>query len=983
MGIEKQGSKGGGGYVGGFLQLFDWNGKSRKKLFSNKSDFPEGSQQGKRSEGNLPMTRLHPNDDDLYGRSSVKERSDYSCSSSVTDDEGNGTRAPGVVARLMGLDCLPTSDTVEPYCSPLYDSRSLRDSHHRRTPEIPYGNQIMHSGYLPTELEGFSGKPFEMRPQKKLNRPIERFQTEILPPRSAKSIPITHHKLLSPIKNPGFIPTKDAAQIMEEAAKIIERGYQASNKGKMPPLGSSSVPLKIRDLKEKMEATQRPTKLLEASRRPIESNAVKYLKGQSLNKSWNGSDEAPQFRNSPYTDESNSAGSKSKGKSVSLAIQAKVNVQRREGLSSTGSRSLGQKERHEFKSNKSFKSQMNTQKNMQKKPSSDRASGVLRQNNQKQNCQTNREKLPSKPSVPKQQGRKSLSVDASFGRNKVSNKVTGTSKVGSRRTGLDTGDLEKDAQLSNTKNFPRKKRSIERDFHSEKSAFSGTILVDKDQMAIQSNVALDGQLKWVDDNRGKGMDVVSFTFTSPLIKSFPGSQSSGQVVERNISFCEDSTKEKSPTGTKNARLPFPGLNVIGGDALSILLEQKIRELTFGVESSSRNSIKSQSGATSASCLQDLVPGLNAASKMSREDCNISQLGSLTDEFGSQCESNCSSTDWHKLQGVEEIGKCSSSSSSSTNSETRKELDFPHTSPVSTLESSFSNESCISSDSWDSYNMNGGKQCSSVEAAQGVNSNCRKRLPSVEAETELSDSASFPFNGSASSKHTMTFGITDYTRSDEWELEYVREVLCNAELMFKDFTLGRAREIINPHLFDQLENRKSWSRSFHEEEKDCRLRRKMLFDCVGECLDLRCRRYVGGGSGKWEKGLAMVSRKDRLADEVYKEITGWRSMGDWMLDEVVDKDMSTQYGRWLEFEIEEFEIGLCKAVSFLIQMSPTFLFLPRKKEESQTGATIGTSVTERTFLDPTTSYCLVVIWLAGAMEKKDEEKQMILLGKVEI
>lgn len=39
MGVEKQGSKG-GGYAGGFFQLFDWNAKSRKKLFSNKSDLP-------------------------------------------------------------------------------------------------------------------------------------------------------------------------------------------------------------------------------------------------------------------------------------------------------------------------------------------------------------------------------------------------------------------------------------------------------------------------------------------------------------------------------------------------------------------------------------------------------------------------------------------------------------------------------------------------------------------------------------------------------------------------------------------------------------------------------------------------------------------------------------------------------------------------------------------------------------------------------
>lgn len=38
MGVEKEGSKNGAGYVGGFFHLFDWKAKSRKKLFSSKSD---------------------------------------------------------------------------------------------------------------------------------------------------------------------------------------------------------------------------------------------------------------------------------------------------------------------------------------------------------------------------------------------------------------------------------------------------------------------------------------------------------------------------------------------------------------------------------------------------------------------------------------------------------------------------------------------------------------------------------------------------------------------------------------------------------------------------------------------------------------------------------------------------------------------------------------------------------------------------------
>ena len=40
MGFERESSKSGAGYVGGFFHLFDWTAKSRKKLFSNKLDLP-------------------------------------------------------------------------------------------------------------------------------------------------------------------------------------------------------------------------------------------------------------------------------------------------------------------------------------------------------------------------------------------------------------------------------------------------------------------------------------------------------------------------------------------------------------------------------------------------------------------------------------------------------------------------------------------------------------------------------------------------------------------------------------------------------------------------------------------------------------------------------------------------------------------------------------------------------------------------------
>ncbi|KAF9607907.1 hypothetical protein IFM89_003721 [Coptis chinensis] len=121
--MEKQGTKSGSG---GFLQLFDWNRKLWKKLFSNKSDFPEGSNQGKRSSVNLQVTEFHQIDEDDIGISSIKGSSDYSCSSSMTNDEGNGVKALGVVARLMGLDFLPTTTVGEPYSTPLSYERSTK-----------------------------------------------------------------------------------------------------------------------------------------------------------------------------------------------------------------------------------------------------------------------------------------------------------------------------------------------------------------------------------------------------------------------------------------------------------------------------------------------------------------------------------------------------------------------------------------------------------------------------------------------------------------------------------------------------------------------------------------------------------------------------------------------------------------------------------------------------------------------------------------
>ncbi|KAF3581599.1 hypothetical protein DY000_02032314 [Brassica cretica] len=214
---------------GAFLNLFDWPGKSRKKLFSSNTSQISG------------MT-LHPffEVDQTVKNSTFNPRSDSSCcASSVTSDDGNVARAPSVVARLMGLECLPLPNVME---RPDTDPFFLRSSRQTNTSDHQSDVSLDH-------LDSRTSKG----PRKRM---IERFQTETIPPRTAKPISVTHSKLLSPIRNPGFVPSRNPACVMEAASRMIEPSPRMMARTRVVPSSDSSspVPLRIRDLKEKLEA---------------------------------------------------------------------------------------------------------------------------------------------------------------------------------------------------------------------------------------------------------------------------------------------------------------------------------------------------------------------------------------------------------------------------------------------------------------------------------------------------------------------------------------------------------------------------------------------------------------------------------------------------------------------------------------------------------------------------------------------------------
>ncbi|XWS58114.1 hypothetical protein CRYUN_Cryun08bG0007000 [Craigia yunnanensis] len=895
MEVERKRSK------GGFFQMFDWNGKSRKKLFSNNSELSEESKRGKRVE-NLVKSLPHTTEGDEY-TSSNRQSGDFNSASSVTSDEGYGSRAPGVVARLMGLDSLPTLNISEPSSTPYSGSCSLRVSHYERsTPNLwnEY-HQRTDYGNISNKLDRLSSNPIEPRFHKVQNRPIERFQTEILPPKSAKPIPITHHKLLSPIRSPGFMPTKNAAYIMEAAAKIIEASPQTTSKHKVPSFGSSSVPLKVRNLKEKIEAAHKVFR----PQRPDEPSVTvaKPLKGQHKDKSHNKLDYTPTFRISRDSEKGSSNSSSNKGKSVSLAEQAMVNVQRKErSLSSGNSSSANQKERNDAKRKQFYRSKADMQVTVEKGTSANTTNNVLRQNNQKQNCISNRDYSTSKTSTLDQQGRKARSINGTNGLSRTINKVTINSDPQSRKTGCVATDTVKELPMSRRKNLPRKKRPINEDLPSGET-LSDNSSINGSERSIKCNVTTDGHLNQDAEKMKTSMDVVSFTFTSPIKRSMPDIPSTGRVVEKSI-FDSDPSGDNDLLFLKSSAFSSPGFKIIGGDVLSVLLEKKLQELTCKVESSNCNIIIEGTSASPISSLQNSVPSSGTVITTSvghhkRLQVDLDKdISYCSGDFDHSSIDNLGLDLRRKWQLSEEIEEQNASGSSSS-SESGIELDHQHPSPLSTLETVLTSGSCSDS-------RNGMKRFFLARDQEMLS-----WTPGSESLTEfgmeLSDSASSKPVGEMGKKLlSRTSSSRDFKESINWEHDYVKMVLKDSELMFIEYALGQREKVLTLNSFNQLEHQNGTERNGEDYNK---LEQKLLLDCVSECLELRCGQLLVGSCKGWVKWEKLIQKRGWLAEEVYKEILGWKSMEDIMVDDLVDKDMSTKYGRWLDFDLEVLEEGL--------------------------------------------------------------------------
>ncbi|RWW30297.1 hypothetical protein GW17_00005108 [Ensete ventricosum] len=186
--------------------------------------------------------------------------------------------------------------------------------------------------------------------------------------------------------------------------------------------------------------------------------------------------------------------------------------------------------------------------------------------------------------------------------------------------------------------------------------------------------------------------------------------------------------------------------------------------------------------------------------------------------------------------------------------------------------------------------------------------CIDKTLSAEREMELSETLS------SSNKQIIDLGlVSEIGTSDRAEtlwggLEYVKEILTISEFIVDDlipYFMDQSDEIFDPLLFEKLEENQSLTACEIAERH--RRMRKIIFDAVNECLETKHSHYFRAGFRMWSKGVVLAAKD--LSHELYNEISGWNSIEDLMVDELVAKDMSTYLGRWIDFEIEAFEAGV--------------------------------------------------------------------------
>ncbi|KAF3434491.1 hypothetical protein FNV43_RR25594 [Rhamnella rubrinervis] len=867
-----------GGCVGIFFQLFDWNRRfAKKKLFSKKLLPPARAKQAsKKFKGGekMPMSKLHLiADENSGGFPNMTKHHNRS----IDIDHKHEMRAPGLVARLMGLESMPTlrDKPKKVSLSDSCDNGKCINSYNS-------GGEFVNSERGNTKLES---RPQKLQKTGQVQRKaVTRFGADALQIKSvlSRSRKLHHHHPIpvSPVKSPRIPLSKNVSRtsrLIDAATKILE---PAANKSKCAIIYPTSVHY---PLKNEVIIEETLMKSEELTNKPgYCANATNCLVGKTswqncgnlldiVNVEPNAAEQPSLFP--PFTSNFVNVSSEGKGRSnprTSISSfghghdtnaffqrnrdQAVSPTQRKEEVDNRQWNSKPVAERNSMPQVGDAPWQSSTHSH--KPQNHERVSVNLKHRTQMQDQMPfGRYKTPSRSKLNNLQSRRgSSAANACRGtkdfvalnrslsgrtRPRVPTKVEG-SKVDSERKAIDGRD-ESSTQFRSSV----RKRTINVGDQVESGSFitsTGTrqrnaqfdpqsrIGLGPDAQSIKHSCVRSRLIDQRDDNRAKNKstDVISFTFNSP--------------IRHNTEILKE--VEEKTTGSNIQKFSSKPL-ALKRDSIGALLEQKLNELT--IQEQDELATGGPRKRSTAMILQELISALTsehpdvASPSFAERECGRSAKISHN---GHRLHPNYMDCSDDHLQSLESDAELLHSATS-----WNKESDSKR---VKALVSHIS------------------KLLYSMSIAGG-------RLP-------------------------------------ESKLAYAREAILNAELSFGDVTPnnedGMESLLITPILLKLETSENSiWTNmnvftglaatkvgdQFNE----------FLFDCLIECIDSRYSKCCNSGFRTWRRRpLCMTS--EMIIQEVEEDIKRWAYFAGMITDEIVESEMSHSLGKWTDFDIEVFE-----------------------------------------------------------------------------
>ncbi|GMH20665.1 hypothetical protein Nepgr_022506 [Nepenthes gracilis] len=925
-----------GGCVGIFFQLFDWNRRfAKKKLFPKKLlPLARTKQVSKKfnADEKLPMPKHLLIADENTGGFPLMKKNSHRGADLERKQE---MRAPGLVARLMGLETMPVIAQKEESVPFVQQRRPNKGSVSENCNEN--GGNFVNCGLSGSDKEDLHFEKgsvrHELRPQKvqktglSERHPVTRFGADALQIKNVLSRSRKHHpKLSSPVKSPRI--ARNTSRLIDAATRILEPGLQATNRAKCALMYSNSAiqPRRHEVMGEAKTDVDLPTPSNCCETAPVslrgqtscrncgnllEAADLKFVLGE----------EAPEFDlgHSNIRDvflkgveECNPSPTlfmererevvllRSKYPRDCLPAQAKANIPARVEINvDSEDPSQASRDQQNFMSRSCIR-QYDSLSSIALKHRAQRQSQMLIEVDKVQPkhrmANTQMKRVPSMVNTVDRKDLTAINRNMNQSQLKVTSRLDNLSEAERKYSGGRYDSLS-------TQRNPVRKRTA--NVSRQAGGFGSASSMLENPRSVKNKIPSGSRLRLSADpanqtcgrsavsseecnmtNGSRDSDVAPFALISPF--------KSNELSYCSAAMDEQKLVTEANCGAKSSQNSF----MMNKDALGALLEQKLKELTSQVVDESEAGLV-PSARTTASILQELIAALTAANPISQDAVNRPEEKDMLQSNGTSGDTAFQNKSLTKRSSVGDS------------------LMADHFSPGSVLDTSFSNESCSSSSMDDiSGNM--------------MQSNCMDfsydRPQKFYTDADLFGSASSETEATISQFTLITDLLNHISavlqnlnfaqfRLTGTGIDHINEVILNTELLFGNPSLPYENRFVDFLLGPFLEELEavaiaSWNSiivlDFESTKVEIPLK-GFLFDCLIEYLDLKYRRYCNSGFRTWMR-ISLLVNTELSVQAFHEEVRRWTSFAGKTLDEIIDKEMSVSFGEWTDVDIEAFETG---------------------------------------------------------------------------